>query len=170
MEIRNYYNETWKDYRREQDKWKEGQKFKVSNYGRVISMKTGIPHLLKPNFTRGFPVITGVRCTDNKSRSFYIHHAVAELFLPPKQEEQKRIIHLDYDKANNKYTNLKWVSMEEWWEHFNNNPKVIEANKRRRYSKLKLPYSRKNCSIQTGKQELKCWQNNSVYPKCRYGA
>jgi hypothetical protein len=136
MEINNHYNEEWKSYRRENDKWKEGQKLMVSNYGRVISVKTEKPFLLKQGRTSGFPVITGMRCTDGKSRSFYVHHAVAELFLPEKKEEEKRIIHLDYDKTNNVYTNLKYVTMKEWWEHYNKNPKVKKSLKKKRYAKL----------------------------------
>ena len=136
MEIKNLFNEDWKKFRIEKDNWKKGQDYMVSNYGRVISLKTGKPHLIKPNVTRGFPVVTGIRCDDGKSRSFYIHHAVAELFLPPRREDHKRIIHLDYDKTNNVFTNLKWVTMEEWWVHFNKNPKVIKAKERKRYAKL----------------------------------
>jgi hypothetical protein len=130
--IENQFNEVWKPYRREQDKWKPSQKYEVSNYGRVKSLKMKTPRIMKTASTGGFPVITGVRCTDEKSRSFYVHHAVAELFLPPKTEEQYRIIHLDYDKTNNLYSNLRWVNKEEWWAHQKKNPKVIKS-KRTRY-------------------------------------
>ncbi len=136
MKIRNKYNEEWKVYKREQDNWKDSQKYQVSNYGRVISLKTSEPFLLKTAFTSGFPVVTGIKCKDDKSRSFYIHHAVVELFLSPKTKEQNRIIHLDFDKENNVFTNLKWVNMKEWREHQDKNPKVITAKIRRTYAKL----------------------------------
>lgn len=136
MEIKDKFNEIWEPYWREQDNWKESQKYLVSNYGRVISMKTGTPHLIKPGKTGNFPVVTSIQCKDGKSRSFYIHHAVAELFLPKRTEEQKRIIHLDFNKENNVYTNLKYVTMEEWWEHFNKNPNVVDAKRKKRYAKL----------------------------------
>ena len=136
MEIKDNFNEIWKPYWREQDNWKEGQKYLVSNYGRVISMKTGTPHLLKLVKTSNFPVVTAIQCNDGKSRSFYVHHAVAELYLPERLEDQKRIIHLDFDKENNTFTNLKYVTMKEWWAHYNKSPKVKLAKRKRRYSKL----------------------------------
>lgn len=138
MEIRNKYIEEWKDYdsKREKDQWKDSQKFQISNYGRAISLKSGKPYLLKLTRTSGFPVVTSIKCKDEKSRSFYVHHAVAELFLPLKTEDQDRIIHLDFDKNNNVYTNLKWVNKEEWWEQQHKNPRVIAAKGRLTYAKL----------------------------------
>jgi hypothetical protein len=136
MEIKSNYNEEWKPYWREQDNWKDGQNILVSNYGRVFSIKTGEPHLLKQALTGGFPVITGMQCKDGKARSFYVHHAVAELYLEQRKEDQKRIIHIDYDKTNNVFTNLKYVTMKEWWEHYNKNPKVKISLRKKRYAKL----------------------------------
>lgn len=137
MNIRNQYNEIWKPYTIEKQNWRDDYKCEVSNYGRVRRvMPDGDYKLAKLLFTGGFPVLMGIRCKDKKQRSFYVHHAVADLFLPPKTEGQNRIIHLDYDKANNVYTNLKWVNKEEWWAHQKKNPKVIAAKKRRTYSKL----------------------------------
>ncbi|HIP49720.1 MAG TPA: HNH endonuclease [Lutibacter sp.] len=136
MEIKDKFNEIWKPYKREQDNWKDSQKYLVSNYGRVISMKTGTPHLLKLVKTSNFPVVTSIQCKDGKSRSFYVHHAVAELFLEKRTEEQKRIIHFDFDKENNVFSNLKYVTMVEWWAHYKKSPKVQLANKKRRNSKL----------------------------------
>jgi len=135
MKIRDKYNEIWKPYWRD-DNWKDSQKFLVSNYGRVISMKTGTPHLLKLAKTSNFPVVTSIQCNDGKARSFYVHHAVAELYLETRTEDQVRIIHLDFDKENNVFTNLQYVTMKEWWVHYNNSPKVKKAKVKRRYSKL----------------------------------
>jgi hypothetical protein len=137
MNIRNQYNEIWKPYRKESQNWRKDYKYEVSNYGRVRRvMPNGEYKLIKQLYTGGFPVVMGIRCEDKKQRSFYVHHAVAELFLPPKTEDQYRIVHLDFDKANNVFTNLKYVNKEEWWAHQNKNPKVIAAKKRRTYSKL----------------------------------
>lgn len=136
MKIKSMYNEEWKLYRREKDNWKDSQKYLVSNYGRVQSIKTKIPVLLKLGFTSGFPVVSGIRCKDEKSRSFYVHHAVTELFIGPKPDDESRIIHIDFNKENNVYSNLKWANKEEWWEQHSKNPKVIAARKKRTYAKL----------------------------------
>ena len=120
----NRYNEKWKVYsRHERDQWKDWMRFEISNYGRVKKMRDGRskhkdkPRILNPSIISGYPAISGIQCKDGKSRSFYIHHAVAELFLPPKQEGQTRIMKIDYDKTNNVYTNLKWVTFSEWRAH-----------------------------------------------------
>jgi len=138
MEIKNKFNEVWKDYygKSEVHQWKDSQKFRVSNYGRVISLRSGEPYLLKLGRISEFPVVSGISCKDGKSRSFYVHHAVAELFLPTKQPDQDRIIHIDFDKENNVYSNLKWANKTEWWAQQDKNPKVIAAKVRRTYSKL----------------------------------
>jgi len=120
--IKDLYNEIWKPYWREQDKWKETQKFEISNYGRARSMKHKTPILVKHHLTSGYPALTGIKCTDGKNRSFYIHHAVAELFLPPKTPEQDRIMRLDFNKENNVFTNLRWATKEEWLAHQKNHP------------------------------------------------
>jgi hypothetical protein len=39
----------------------------------------------------------------------YIHKIVAELFVPNPQHK-KHVIHIDKNKKNNFYTNLRWVS------------------------------------------------------------
>jgi len=138
MEIKNKFNEVWKDYigKREVHQWKDSQKFRVSNYGRVVSLRSGEPYLLKLGRISEFPVVSGIKCKDGKSRSFYVHHAVAELFLPPKEPDQDRIIHIDFDKENNVYSNLQWVNKVAWWAQQDKNPKVIAAKVRRTYSKL----------------------------------
>lgn len=57
-----------------------------------------------------------------------IHKAVAELFLPPPKPEEKFVIHLDWNKENNYYKNLKWATQEEVTQHQYANPQ-IEAKK-----------------------------------------
>lgn len=57
-----------------------------------------------------------------KQVSVLTHKAVAELFLPPPQPNQKFIIHLDWNKENNYFENLKWASQEEVTKHQLANP------------------------------------------------
>ncbi len=45
--------------------------------------------------------------------NFAIHKLVAEYYLPPKKKEHVYVIHIDHDKSNNHYKNLKWVNREE---------------------------------------------------------
>lgn len=70
--------------------------------------------------------------------SYLTHRLVAEQFCK-KSPKRELVIHLDFDKRNNKYTNLKWCNQEEVTAHQMKNPAVIKAFKKR---KGKRPESR----------------------------
>ncbi len=54
------------------------------------------------------------------------HKAVAELFLPkPENEDKKFIIHKDFDKENNSVDNLEWASQEELNTRYQQHPKNV---------------------------------------------
>ena len=58
--------------------------------------------------------------------SVLFHKAVAELFLDaPANEDQKFVIHKDFDKLNNSVENLEWASQEEINERVKKHPKMI---------------------------------------------
>jgi hypothetical protein len=69
--------------------------------------------------------------TDTKSRTINwhsLHHRlVADYFLQKKSDKHTVVAHLDFDKLNNKLNNLKWMTLEENYEHQKNSPFVIEA-------------------------------------------
>lgn len=62
----------------------------------------------------------------NKKRSIYfsllIHKAVAELFLEKPAKEGMMIIHKDFNKENNRASNLEWVEPEVVYSRFTQNP------------------------------------------------
>ncbi|WP_298537939.1 NUMOD4 domain-containing protein, partial [uncultured Algibacter sp.] len=51
--IRNYWNEKWKIIEFD-DKISEKEKFKISNYGRIINCKKGKEFLVKEYFINGY--------------------------------------------------------------------------------------------------------------------
>jgi hypothetical protein len=73
---------------------------------------------------------------DNNGRAIYyqalVHRLVAEYFIPKKSEEENIVAHLDYIKTNNKYNNLKWMTLEENMEHQQKSPYVISDYKKRK--------------------------------------
>ncbi|WP_196886021.1 HNH endonuclease [Aureivirga sp. CE67] len=134
----NYYNEEWKLYHC--DDWLPNQKFLVSNHGRVKSLvAVSEGRLLKGGTSQGFLIINHIKKKDGKRTGRYFHRMVAELFLE-KKEDDKYIIHKNYEKKDNRVSNLKWVNKEEWVAHQKKNPNVIEAKlmrkTKRHYSKL----------------------------------
>jgi hypothetical protein len=96
----------------------------ISNYGRVISFRK-FPggRLLKGSVIKGYPKLS-IRDEKGTSHSVLIHHWVAKLFLKKPKKKKKNLIHLDYNKKNNHYKNLKWVSEKGFRKHHAKNPKI----------------------------------------------
>jgi hypothetical protein len=106
-------------------------KYAVSNYGRVIKFKKHLPDGFLLNLSRqeGFPIWRKIM--NGEYYAVLIHRLVAKYFLPKPTGKQKFIIHLDYNKENNHYKNLKWATQEEVTKHAKKNPAVIKAKKDR---------------------------------------
>jgi hypothetical protein len=106
-------------------------KYAISNHGRLISyvdeFKNG--NELKGGMVEGYKVfkynvrLNGVR----KSKHFLFYRLVAEYFIPKESEDRNFVLHLDYDKINDKVENLKWANQQELTAHHIKNPSVIEG-------------------------------------------
>lgn len=84
-------------------------KYEVSNLGSVRNSKTG--RTLAQVLDRyGYPVV----CLheDGKNYSVKVHRLVANAFVDNK-ENKPQIDHIDGNKENNVYTNLRWVTPKE---------------------------------------------------------
>ncbi len=75
---------------------------------------TGLERILKGSTDQyGFQKLN-LKLIEGKRQSFYVHRLVAEEFLTlPEDESRKYIIHIDGNKKNNYYKNLKWVNRDE---------------------------------------------------------
>jgi HNH endonuclease len=80
-------------------------------------------------------VLRKARQLDIKNRTMHyhslIHRLVAEYFCKAKSPKHTVVGHLDYDKLNNKATNLKWMTPEENYKHQQSSPYVIAEKKDR---------------------------------------
>jgi hypothetical protein len=70
-------------------------------------------------------------CNDDlKKRTIHyhslIHRLVADYFLKKPSPKHTIVAHIDYDKLNNRTTNLKWMTPEENYEHQKGSPYVIK--------------------------------------------
>jgi hypothetical protein len=65
---------------------------------------------------------------------FLIHRLVATYFLPEPKPEETVVGHLDFDKLNNRVTNLKWMTPKENRKHQDKSPHVIAEKKWRKYT------------------------------------
>ncbi len=102
-------------------------KYAVSNFGRVLSFhqKHDDGKIIKGKNMTGFRVVD---CTANGKRTGHlVHRWVAKYFCDQPSDNHSWVIHLDYNKGNNKCNNLRWVDKAEWEAHQDMNPKVQRA-------------------------------------------
>lgn len=106
-------------------------KLEISNAGRFKSYRHDPDDgtLMKGSVISGYPVIN-IKLNKDTIYSKYIHRLVAEYFVKKKSPKHKFLIHLDYDKSNNNFKNLKWVTKEEYVAHHNENPNVVKSRRK----------------------------------------
>ncbi len=126
--IRNYWKEEWKEIQFD-DKISENEKYKISNYGRIINCKTDKEFLVKESFINGYQNLPLKQKRNGKSTSRYVHKLVAEHFLEKKNGIC--VIHLNYDKTDNRIENLKWANKREKELHQFSHPNWGEIVKKR---------------------------------------
>lgn len=87
----------------------------VSNYGRLKSVQktSGSENLLKGSRLKKVYKILCVKLRGNVRETLLVHRLVGKYFLPEKKENHEFLIHLDQNKENNHYKNLKWLTREE---------------------------------------------------------
>ena len=127
-----YISEKWKDIIFD-DAISEKEKFKISNYGRILNCKGEEEFLVKEYYINGYQNLPIRQKVNGKMTSRYVHKLVAQHFL--EQENGVFVIHLDYDKTNNQLYNLKWATKREKELHQFANPKY-EGTVRRTNTKL----------------------------------
>lgn len=126
--IRNYRNEEWKEIEFD-DKISPEEKFKISNYGRIINCKTEQEFIVKEYFINGYQNLPVKQKENGKKTSRYVHKLVAQHFL--EKNDGICVIHLNYDKTDNRIENLKWATKREKELHQFNNPDWEEVVKKR---------------------------------------
>lgn len=104
--------------------------YAISNFGRIAAFTDDLfqGRLLKGGIIGGYPSLK-IRI-QGRDKTHYVHKLVGEYFVEGQSEKCDRLIHLDYDKRNNHFGNLKWVDKETYLAHQRENPAVIEAKKK----------------------------------------
>lgn len=132
--IRNYLYEEWKDIKFDK-KISTKEKFKISNFGRIINCKEEEEFIVKETYINGYQNLPLKQEVNGKQTSRYVHKLVAEHFLE-KNADHVCVIHLDYDKKNNRVENLKWATKREKEIHQFSNPEFKNMVR-------KVPYNAK---------------------------
>jgi hypothetical protein len=88
-------------------------RYEISNYGRLKSYCYDQikGRLIKPGKIRGFN--TATLKINGKLTQVFLHKLVAEFFAYREKDEQTVVIHNDWNKQNNYFMNLKWVTRAE---------------------------------------------------------
>lgn len=126
--IRNFRNEEWKEIVFDH-KISEKEKYKISNYGRIINCKDEKEFLQKESFTNGYQALRVILKESKKWTTRYVHKLVAEHFL--EKGNGIYVVHLNYDKTDNRVENLKWTTKREKEVHQFNNPNWKEIVEKR---------------------------------------
>ncbi|KAA9356201.1 HNH endonuclease [Larkinella humicola] len=136
----NYWNEKWVAINFEGVE--NPPRYEVSNYGRLKSFQNDTKEgtLINGSIIQGYRSLN-IR-TGGKTINRYFHKLIAELFLNRESPEQKYVIHLDHDKKNNHFQNLKWVTKEEMIEHNRTSPNILNREIPRRTRNYKLTESK----------------------------
>jgi NUMOD4 motif len=113
--IKTHWNEQWVAVDTKAPTKKHN--YAISNYGRIksISKETGNEVLLKGSVTNSFTTLN-LKLVDNIPHGIYIHKFVAQHFIENDDPSKKFVVHIDEDKKNNYWKNLKWVNQEELLE------------------------------------------------------
>jgi NUMOD4 motif len=136
----------------------QGQKYGVSNHGRVASFMGSFPKegfLLKPSLTGGYPILSFR--IKGKQKTHMVHRVVAETFCKRPSVTHRFVVHLNFKKADNYYKNLKWCTRKEQAVHDSKNPTVKRAKRERsklneaqvRKIKIELANPKKITSLKT---------------------
>jgi hypothetical protein len=128
--LKQLKNEVWKPYVVKGSE-KLPRKYMVSSLGRVAyylkSFNTDA-ELLPIADANGVPKVTLKLRT--KSIRVMVHRMVAQAFHKPANKQQKSVIHLNHNKADNRASNLQWATAKEVTQHNYNNPNMQEAYKK----------------------------------------
>lgn len=112
----NIPNEEWKVL-------EENSIYSISNFGRVKNNNTNI--LLHPDiYNKGYYRIT-IKINNHKT-TLFIHRLVAKYFVE-NTNSYNTVDHIDGNKLNNVYTNLKWCSIKENTNNPNTKSNILKG-------------------------------------------
>lgn len=105
----------------------DGQRYAISNFGRVIAFWNTHDngYFMRYSYIKNYP---GIQFRNKgASKGFLVHRLVAEHFCNKPGTLHKFVIHLDHKKENNYFRNLKWVTMEEKHAHMVKDPNYLKS-------------------------------------------
>ena len=105
----------------------------ISNLGRIKSYhkRTTGERILKGSVDhRGFHRLH-IRLADKTYGELALHIFIGTHFCEKPSDDYNHAVHLDYNRSNNKYTNIKWMNHQEWKEYMQNSPTYKDTRKKK---------------------------------------
>ena len=124
--IADLWKEEWKEIKFD-DAISEKEKFKISTYGRVLNCKGEEEVLKTPTYINGYEYIHVKQKKNGKPTARYVHKLVGEHFS--EKNDGIYVIHLNYDKTDNRISNLEWATKKEKENHQFTNPAYINGGR-----------------------------------------
>ncbi|MDQ6843109.1 MAG: NUMOD4 domain-containing protein [Bacteroidota bacterium] len=106
------------------------KKYAVSSHGRVASYSDDVladGKLLEGSLTSGYKTLN--LHINNSNGTIYFHREVAKLFNKKTSPKEKFVIHLNHNKVDNNYKNLKWSTQKDVSAHQQSSPHKIAYKK-----------------------------------------
>ena len=114
------------------------RKYAISSHGRAASFTADVHKdgkILQGSLTSGYRTLN--LHLDGGNGTIYLHREIARLFCKKTSAKHKYVIHVNHKKDDNKYTNLKWATLQEMSDHQQKSP-------------LKIAYKKQQASRTTG--------------------
>lgn len=130
--VESFWNEKWVEVTFPEKI--KSVRYHISNYGRIraVNKITGKEKLLKGSHSKRGHHRLNIKMESGKGAGVYVHRIVAENFVEQPSEEHIYVIHLNHDKTNNKYTNLRWATQLEVNAHAKGSPLYNQAREKQR--------------------------------------
>ncbi len=129
--VQSHWNEVWK--RVDFGKPTKTCSYDISNYGRIRSTNknTGKERFIKGVKVNRELLTLNIVLKDGSRGVKCIHRFVADNFVEPSTDQHTYVLHIDYDRSNNKWNNLIWATEEEWKAYTKKKTSYIEGMKKR---------------------------------------
>lgn len=106
-----------------------GFKYAVTSFGRVISfttepLKGRFMNLTKTGLYPSSPIYR-----KGRNQNYLVHRLVAEGFVKRKSAAHRFVIHLNYNKEDNHYRNLRWVTHQQKVAHIRKDPNPLRISR-----------------------------------------
>lgn len=141
MKDKEFWGEEWKPV--DFEGIASDETYEISSYGRIrrFVKDKEFWRILKPAVCNGyyyFAFKTNPDGTKRNRKTKLVHRLVADKFCEKESAAHNYVLHLNFNKLNNHYKNLKWGTKDEMMEHSRNSPRYWPSRTKGKITNAKL--------------------------------